>query len=87
MSLRIRFLTATEDPQEQASVADNVRKIEHVEQVFQEFADSDDPMLKRVFNAVLKQGLTPHEGVDKAAQIGCIEGITHSYLIGAKYLI
>ena len=87
MSLRVRFLTSTEDPQEQARITENVRKIEHVEQVFQEFADSGDLMLKRVFNAVLKQGLTPHEGVDKAGEIGSIEGVTHSYLIGAKYLL
>ena len=87
MSLRIRFLTATDDPQEMAKITENVHKIEHVEQVFQEFADSSDPVLKRVFNAVLKKGLTPHEGVDKASEIGNVEGVTHSYLIGARYLL
>ena len=87
MSLKIRFLTASEDPQDMARVEENVRKIEGVTEVYREFADSDDPVLKRVFNAVLKKGLAPYEGVDKAWEVGGVEGVSHSYLVGARYLL
>ena len=87
MSLRVRFLTATDDGQEMALIAEKVSQIDDVKEVFREFAEGDDPVLKRVFNAVLKKGLKPSAGVEKAAEIGDIEGITHSYLIGAKYLL
>lgn len=87
MTLKIRFLTATEDPRETERIAEQVRGIDGVMNVYREFSDSDDPVLKRIFNAEIRNNLKPHECVDKAWEIGGVEGVTHSYLIGGRYLL
>jgi hypothetical protein len=87
VSLKVRFLTATGNAEEVRKTLENVQAVAGVVFVTREFENGDDPVIERIFNATLKKGLKPYEAVNVAADIGSIEGVTHSYLIGARYLL
>lgn len=81
MSFKIRFRIASENRREIEQALNRVRGIPDITEVSPEFAHSNDPVLKTIFNAHLNPDLAPHEMEEKVWEVRDVEGVQDSYLM------